>query len=80
MPAVRGGVGEAEDEAEHPGGLQQHAGNVQLELGTGCLSIEQDESAHERHAGEDEVRVERPTPLISHVTIEVEVHDNLQWK
>ena len=62
MPAVCCCVRETEHDAEQSTGGQQQAGNIQLELLSGCLTIEQQDPADERDACEDEVDVERPTP------------------
>ena len=62
MPVVRGGVGESVDQAEQAAGHQQHARDVQPGLGLRRLPLEQERSADEREAREDEVDIQRPAP------------------
>ena len=62
MPAVRGRVGEAVDQAEHRAGDQQHAGDVQPGLNRGRLALQQQRSPRKGHRGEDQVHVQRPPP------------------
>ena len=62
MPAVRGRVGEAVDQAEHRAGDQQHAGDVQPGLNRGRLALQQQRSPRKGHRGEDQVHIQRPAP------------------
>ena len=62
VPAVRGRVGEAVDQAEHRAGDQQRAGDVEPGLNRGRLPLQQQRSAGERHRGEDQVHIQAPAP------------------
>ena len=62
MPAVRGRVGEAVDQAEHRAGDQQGARDIEPGLHPGRLPLQQQRSPGERHPGEDQVHIQRPPP------------------